>query len=334
MTRNGEISFARDYYYCSRCGRGLAPADSPCQVPPGRATWAVQERVALLGAWVPFAQTEKIWTHLTDLPISHGSIEHWTEALGQAYVPPTPDRFTPGPAVDTLFLEVDAVMVRFDDGWHEVKIAVCWGRKGDEDLSPRYATFQGSWEEFMPTVAGLARQQGARLAKKIVCIADGAKPIWKLLERLFPTAMHLLDWYHLQEHLAEVARVLPEGKAWHAAQKDALAERGPAETVAALTALTKPGKGSRKVIREAAEQALTYMKGHSELLDYPLARQLGYPIGSGRVESACKFVVQQRCKQPGMCWSHKHVDAVLGARRAFLNGEWARACEQMIAKAA
>jgi hypothetical protein len=34
-------------------------------------------------------------------------------------------------------------------------------------------------------------------------------------------------------------------------------------------------------------------------------------IGSGRIESACKLVVQQRCKGPGMRWGHPQADAVL-----------------------
>ena len=88
----------------------------------------------------------------------------------------------------------------------------------------------------------------------MVCLADGAKPIWKVLERLFPQARHLLDWYHLHEHLASVARLLPEGKAWHTLEKAALAERGPAETFAALTVLTKAGKGRRKVVRICKKQ--------------------------------------------------------------------------------
>ena len=334
LTRNGRVTFLRGYYHCRQCGRGLAPADSPCQIPPGQATWAVQDRIALLGAWLPFQRAADVYAHVTGDRVSAGSVEHWTEALGAAYVPPPLDRLAPGPVVDTLFLEADAVLVRFDDKWHEVKVVVCWGRKDGEDLPPRYLVAQGEWETLTPQIAALARQQGLRRAGEMVCLADGAKPIWKVLERLFPQARHLLDWYHLHEHLAIVARLLPEGKAWHTTQKEALAERGPAETVAALTVLTKAGKGSRKVVREAARQCLGYMAGAAERLDYVMARSLGYPIGSGRVESACRFVVQQRCKQAGMCWDHAHADDVLQARCAYLNGEWALANQQYMQKAA
>ncbi len=334
LTRNGRVTFSRGYYHCLQCGRGVAPADGACQIPPGQATWAVQDRVALLGAWLPFKRAAAVSAHVTGETVSAGSVAHWTEALGAAYVPPSLDRFAPGPVVDTLLLEADAVLIRFDDKWHEVKVVVCWGRTDGEDLPPRYLVAQGVWDTLMPQIAARARQQGLRRAGDMVCLADGAQPIWQLLERLFPQARHLWDWYHLHEHLATVARLLPEGQAWHAAQKEALAERGSAETVAALRVLTKTRKGSRKVVREAARKCLVYMAGAAERLDYVTARRLGYPIGSGRVESACRFVVPQRCKQAGMCWNHEHADDVVQARCAHLNGEWALAHQQRMKKAA
>jgi len=292
----------------------------------------VQDRVALLGAWLPFRQASAVFAHLTGQAVSAGSTEKWTETLGAAYQPPTLDRYTPGPLVDTLFLEADAVMVRFDDQWHEVKVVVCWGRKDGHDLAPRYLVSQKEWEDLGPEIVALARRQGLRRARELVCLADGAKIIWKVLTRLFPEARCLLDWYHLQEYLAAVARLLPEGAAWLEAQQAALAERGPGETLTAVTALTKRRKGSRKALREAAQKCLTYMEGAAERLDYPTARRLGYPIGSGRVESACRFVVQQRCKQAGMRWDHAHCDAVLQARCAYLNEEWELANRQMRTK--
>jgi len=335
LTRNGWITFTRGYYHCPCCGRGAAPADDACQVPPGRASWPVREGVAMLGAWVPFREVAQVYAHLTGHAISHTSAEDWTETLGAAYVPPTLDRYAPGPVVDTLFLQADGVMVQFLDGWHEVKVVVCWGRKDGEDLPPRYLTAHGvSWEELTEQIAALARQMGVRQAGEVVCMADGALPIWALFRRLFPQARHLLDWFHLQEHLATVARLLPEGAAWHEAQKAALAERGPAETRAALVALATAPPDPADALQQAAQKCLNYLEANADRLDYPTARALGLPIGTGRIESACRHVVQQRCKQPGMRWKPEHLDWVLGARCAYLNNDWALAVKQMIAKAA
>jgi len=37
----------------------------------------------------------------------------------------------------------------------------------------------------------------------------------------------------------------------------------------------------------------------------------GYQIGSGVIESACKYVVAERCKQAGMRWSKPGINAIL-----------------------
>jgi hypothetical protein len=67
---------------------------------------------------------------------------------------------------------------------------------------------------------------------------------------------------------------------------------------------------------------------HRHRLDYPTAIQRGYPIGSGRIESGCKQLVQQRAKLAGMRWSHPHLQTVLAARCAFSSGDWDLACAQ------
>jgi len=292
----------------------------------------VREGVALLGAWLPFEKAAAVYARLAGHAVSDRSVENYTEALGRAYAPPPLAPTDPGPAVETLFVEADATMVWFDDGWHEVKTVVCWGRRAGEDLPPRYLATEGTWEELGRPIYDLARRQGVRLAQQVVCLADGARPIWKVLERWFPRALGLLDWYHLQEHLATVARLLPDGAAWHARQKAALAERGPTDPLRALQDLVTTGRTAE--VREAAGACLKYLQGNRHRLDYPRALAAGYPVGSGRVESACGHVVQQRLKRAGMQWAHSHAMAVLALRCADLNGEWEAACTQARAKLA
>lgn len=332
LTAHGPVPIRREIWHCRQCGTGQAPVDIALALPPGGASWTVREGVALLGAWMPFAKAATVYAHLTGHTVSARSVEHYTEALGHAYTPPVFGPTEPGPTVDTLFVEADATMVWFEDGWHEVKTVVCWGRRAGEDLPPRYLATEGTWEAVGRQIYELARRQGLRLAKQVVCLADGARPIWNVLERWFPQALGLLDWYHLQEHLATVAALLPDGTAWQEQQKTALAERGPTETLRALQGLAVTGQTS--AVRETAQACLKYLQGNGHRVNYPQALAAGYPIGSGRVESACGQVVQQRLKQAGMQWAHAHAMAVLAVRCADLNGEWENACHQVRAKLA
>ncbi len=45
-----------------------------------------------------------------------------------------------------------------------------------------------------------------------------------------------------------------------------------------------------------------YFEKHANRMQYKAFREKGYQIGSGVIESACKHVVRQRCKQTSMRW--------------------------------
>src|SRR5438105_2989080 len=53
---------------------------------------------------------------------------------------------------------------------------------------------------------------------------------------------------------------------------------------------------------------------------YATYRSRGLPIGSGVIEAACKSIVQQRMKGPGMRWGAAGGPAILSARTAALKG--------------
>jgi hypothetical protein len=303
------------------------PADARWAVPRDGASLAVQTLAALVGTVQPFRQAADMLQRLAGVTVSARALETWTEQVGQAYTPPTLAPTEPGPAPDLLVLEADAVMTCFHDGWHEEKVAMAWQVGAGEAQPARYVTGEGPWETFAPALNALARREGSRRARHMVCLADGAHAIWRVLSREFPDAFQLVDWYHVQEHLALVAAALGEaGSAWHAVQREALRLRGPVPTLWALRGLARTG--ATRAVREEARACFGYLWRHRLRLDYPTALQRGYPIGSGRIESGCKQLVQQRAKLAGMRWSHPHLQTVLRARCAFFSGDWDRACAQ------
>jgi len=332
LTRAGEVTFSRPYWHCDCCGRGYFSDAFGDRLPSSQASWAVKSAVGRLSAKMSFAEAVSEWTYITGHPVSARSAEYWVEEIGRCYQMPELSPHDPGPRVDVVFVQADAVQVGFRDGWHEEKVMASWGRVEEKDQPIHYAAGEGQWQYQTKALATLTRRAGSRLAREIVCIADGAPGIWQEFSRIFPGARQILDWYHLQEHIGQVAALLPDGSAWHDRQKAALVERGPSETFAELAKLTRAGQTAE--IRLIAWQCFKYMFRNRRRLDYPEARRLGYPIGSGRIESACKQVVAMRCKGTGMRWNHPHAQAVLKARCALLNGDWELAMEQTIRKAA
>ena len=317
----------RGYWVCDACGTGEAPDDARWGLPAGRFSLGVKEGVALLCQALPFAQANELYTRLVGVPISVNSVEDWTEAVGAAYTPPVPTDYEPGPRADVLFVLADAgFLYTREDGWKERKVFAAWRRVGSEDMPVRYAVGAGSWEEQTERVAQLARREGSRLTHERVCIADGAHAIWKLFTRLWPEAFQLLDWYHLMEHLDTVVKQLPDGTSWRERQQTALLTQSYRPVVNALLVIARDG--ATEATREAARACIQYMWAHRSRMNYREAKLRGYPIGSGRIESGVKQVLQQRCKQAGMRWKANHLDQMLAAKCAYLSGDWDLACQQ------
>jgi hypothetical protein len=326
LTLNGPITLRSARWRCPRCGAAHLPGFAALTLPPGALTWAVAARAAHVGALLPsYARASDTLRYLSHLNISAREIELCTEGLGTAYTLPEVPPGQRGPRVDACFVEADAVLLHFRDTqpWHEEKVFCAWSQTGETLSPPRYWTADGPWVAHLAALETLVEREGLRTAPVLVCLGDGAAPLWTLLTALAPQAFQLLDWYHCQQHLAAVAKHLPDGAAWHAAQRRHLKAGAWRTVIHGLAHLARTGPTPEA--RQEARACCGYLFRHRRRLDYRTAEARGYPIGSGRIESACKLVVQQRCKGPGMRWEHQQAEAVLHARCAWLNDDWPRA---------
>ena len=61
---------------------------------------------------------------------------------------------------------------------------------------------------------------------------------------------------------------------------------------------------------------------HRDHINYQHFKNLGLPLGSGMVESACKWLIQQRFKGVGMRWSEDGFNHLLHLRLAWVNGRF------------
>ena len=58
-------------------------------------------------------------------------------------------------------------------------------------------------------------------------------------------------------------------------------------------------------------------------LNYRDAIEKKLPIGSDEIESAHRYIVQQRLKRPGAWWTPDNIDCLLALRLARANRRWA-----------
>ena len=79
-------------------------------------------------------------------------------------------------------------------------------------------------------------------------------------------------------------------------------------------------EGLPETARETLRIVYAYLERHRGHIDYATYKELGLPLGSGMVESACKWLIQQRFKGVGMRWSEDGFNHLLHLRLAWVNG--------------
>lgn len=147
----------------------------------------------------------------------------------------------------------------------------------------------------------------------------------------------MLDWYHAASHLWAVGRALRGCKtdaertacaAWVRPLFDYLAEGKVANV---LQRLRKIGKASANAMDEI-RKCIDYFDNHRTRMRYAWFRNQGMLIGSGAIESVHAWVIQPRCRLPGMRWSIPGANAMLRLRCSWASDRWdedfARAARQ------
>lgn len=81
-------------------------------------------------------------------------------------------------------------------------------------------------------------------------------------------------------------------------------------------------EGLPATTRDTLRKVYAYLDQHRDHLDYASYKVLGLPLGSGMVESACQWLIQQRFKGVGMRWSETGFNHLLHLCLAWVNGSF------------
>ena len=74
---------------------------------------------------------------------------------------------------------------------------------------------------------------------------------------------------------------------------------------------------------KTVQTILTYFHNNRSRMRYNDYLAVGYPIGSGVAEGACRHLVKDRMERTGMRWTVQGAQAILDLRSTYLNGDWA-----------
>jgi hypothetical protein len=113
----------------------------------------------------------------------------------------------------------------------------------------------------------------------------------------------------------------PAAEAWVRDRAQAVLE-GQARQVAAGVRRRATAARLNKTNRKKADDCTRYLVNKAAHLDYPTALASGWPIATGVIEGACRYLVADRMDITGARWSAEGAEAVLKLRAVRANGDF------------
>lgn len=228
------------------------------------------------------------------------------------------------------------------EGWRDVRALIIFrdidmatnhSGKRRSLLNRRVVAHIGSQEEWYRLAHKTFYEEGVYWAHEVVVVADGGAGIWELIDELLPNTerrrvVQVLDWYHAASHIWEVGRLLKgldkQGRPTRACREwvDGLLEYLKRGEVSNVLQRLRKIKGGSKDARDKLRKLINYLDKHRGRMRYAWCRKHNMLIGSGAIESVHKWVIQVRCRLPGMRWSLAGANAMLRLRCAWASDRW------------
>jgi rhodanese-related sulfurtransferase len=268
-----------------------------------------------------------------------------TEAVFDVRQPAEIKKMTPIETQASISTDGGYVHVR-DEGWKEAKLVTVSAvrpkketEKGAHPDGRRYKPYEPqmmlekhSYQAGLWDADEMGRHQyleGLRRdipnGPKVSSPNDGAQWINRITGENFPNATQIIDWFHAAE------------KMWHIGKQRIGNKQARADWVGkwlddlwmgCLSAVNSElGKvdATQALEPEDIEMSIGYFRRQQDRMKYHQYRIVGYPIGSGSVESGINNVIHHRMKRQGRGWCRENVNPMLAALSELHSGRFAQA---------
>ena len=335
------------------------PLDQALGLMPHQKTGNGLKRLGvLLSVMLPYEMASYLLGQWCGIQVSDATLWNWVQQMGRQAIDQMDEQlksYENGGSVqvdelDThlqslcLAISADGVMAPFRPQpktpagktvYKEVKIGLfarlqtylnTQGKEVTRLLHRRVVAHVGEIAHFSELMGLEAQRQSIQQAPRSVWICDGGKGFWGLFRRQFANSgsVAILDFYHASGHLWKAAKAVFDGRTTLA---QSLFEQWRhqlryGEHCAVLRQLTQL-INTEGIFSEAEMKSLmevqSYFQSHFEHIHYHQFEQQELPLGSGMIESACKWLIQQRFKGTGMRWSDEGFEHLLHLRVLWAN---------------
>jgi hypothetical protein len=354
-TMIGGIELERPYFYCRVCRKGHYPLDEALGLSAGCLQRDVQQAIAHLVTELPYETSSTLFGALSGVTVSsermHTLMNQVAEGLTVLDVTPSREEIARRVAEvsagrfrrPVLVLGIDGAYVptrpeqargrrpgqarqrarraRWRHEWREAKgfrFYLLDGERIVHILSWHQVQSEDDVGKALQHVkdAGVLPEATVRLC----VVGDGAEWIWKHVQVLFPDACQVLDYYHCAEYLHKVAKA-QYGQTVHALEwVEATLTRLYLGKIGTVLGGLRRMQPTSDEARKAIDNCWVYLNAHRGRTDYGMFRRGGYPLGSGGMESANKFICHVRLKRSGAWWYEENSNQMLALRCAKYNG--------------
>ncbi len=207
--------------------------------------------------------------------------------------------------------------------WKEAKICLA---HAPGSQTPSYGgTLQGDVGTAGQQLFHCAMLAGFGQDTRLHAVGDGAGWIASQVdERFGAQGNYLVDFYHVCDYLSAAAHALHPHQefatAWMTTQKERLKTQRANDVIQTLQAHLEAAEVAD--VDAPVRQCHRYLSNRIDQLDYQEAIARDLPIGSGEIESAHRYIVQQRLKRPGAWWRTANAEHMLALRLNRANGKW------------
>ena len=352
----GTISWRRKVGRCpNHCQIGqIAPLDDELGIKPDqRVSTEVQKMSCALAVFVPYEIAAMLLSLLTKVCASPVSIWQWVQKIGHLSITKMEEELASGRLPDEeamtdemaslpLVLGGDGVLVPFrpyggsphgKTRYRQVLVGIVArlkqmvnrrGRTIVKIVRKRLVAVLNNSDSFGKRLWLEAWRQRITYSYPVVWISDGGYTFWNIFRDHFAHwARGVLDFYHAVQNVWKAASAWLDGRTkmahqWLATIRHLLRYGQPCDVLRKVhrPLIDEPLSDSA---RKALENLLSYLQNHYQHIHYSDLKARNLPIGSGMVESACKWLIQQRFKGVGMRWSVNGFNHLLQLRLAWVN---------------
>lgn len=313
----------------------------------------------LLAVFVPYDTAARILKRFLPFTVSPVTIWNWVQEFGQIAIANLKYElemlregdFSPRENMSDqihqmpLLIGADGVQAPFRPNggspsgkvkWREVKIGILarlkrfFNRNAQQvcKLEHRRAVaVLGTVDDLRPRLWLESLKQDVLGTQVVVWLSDGGPGLWNIFADCFQGyALGILDFYHATQNLWKAAAAWLDGRTrnaneWFTSARHRLRHGQVDSVLEELSNVLRSTDGTIPFESwNVVYNCYQYLETHRDHVQYSLFKDtLGLPIGSGFVESACKWIVQQRFKLVGMRWSEEGFNNLLHLRIAWVN---------------